>query len=164
MSEPVLTADEVLKWNESTSEHWRGFLAENPGVLAIACDIAGTKTVAELMQHIVAVELRYAERIAQVAESSYEQVAHDSVEAIYATHDRAIGMINEALAGETDWERRMEFQTRSYGAMRASMKTIYFHAMLHGIRHYAQLGTLVRQHGYKQAWMGDYLMMGVERV
>ena len=164
MGEPVLSAQEVMKWNESTSKHWRGFLAGNPAVLGIACDIAGTKTVGELMQHIVAVELRYAERIAQVAETPYEQVAHDSVEAIYATHDRAIGMMKEALAGETDWERRIEFQTRSYGAMRASVKTIYFHAMLHGIRHYAQLGTLVRQHGYKQAWMGDYLMMGVERV
>ena len=93
MSEPVLTAQEVLKWNEKTSEHWRGFLAENPGVLAIECDIAGTKTVAELMQHIVAVELRYAERIAQVPETSYERVAHDSVEAIYATHERAMKML-----------------------------------------------------------------------
>ncbi len=164
MSEPVLTAQEVLKWNESTSEHWRGFLGENPAVLAIACDIAGTKTVGELMQHIVAVELRYAERIAGVPETSYGEVKYDSVETIYATHDRAMEMMKEALAGETDWERRMEFQTRSYGAMRASVKTIYFHAMLHGIRHYAQLGTLVRQHGYKQVWMGDYLMMGVERV
>jgi uncharacterized damage-inducible protein DinB len=164
MSEPVLSAQEVLNWNEKTSEHWRGFLTENPEALAIVCDIAGAKRVAELMQHIVAVELRYAERIVQVAETPYEQVKYDSIEAIYATHDRAIGMMKQALAGDTDWERRIEFQTRSYGAMRASVKTIYFHAMLHGIRHYAQLGTLVRQHGYKTAWLGDYLMMGVEKI
>jgi uncharacterized damage-inducible protein DinB len=48
--------------------------------------------------------------------------------------------------------------------MRASLKTNYFHAMLHSIRHYAQLSTLVRQHGHKPAWPGDYLMMGVERI
>ena len=164
MSEPVLSAQEVLKWNEKTSEHWRGFLGEHPEILGLACDIAGTKTIAEMMQHIVAVELRYAERIAHVAETPYEQVKYDSVETIYATHDRAIGMMKEALAGDTDWERRIEFQTRSYGAMRTSVKTIYFHALLHGIRHYAQLGTLVRQHGYKAVWLGDYLMMGVERI
>ncbi len=71
MSEPVLTAQEVLKWNEATSNYWRKFLGENPAILAIPCDIAGTKSVAELLQHIVAVELRYAERIAHLPETYY---------------------------------------------------------------------------------------------
>jgi hypothetical protein len=35
--------------------------------------------------------------------------------------------------------------------------------MFHSIRHYAQLGTLIRQQGYKADWPGggDYLFMGV---
>ena len=85
-------------------------------------------------------------------------------DALYATHDRATGMLKQALAANTNWNQSIDFQTRSMGAMRASLKTIYFHALLHSIRHYAQLGTLVRQHGYKPTWAGDYLMMGVQRV
>jgi uncharacterized damage-inducible protein DinB len=48
--------------------------------------------------------------------------------------------------------------------MRASRKTIFFHAMLHSIRHYAQLATLVRQRGIKPDWPMDYLIMGAERI
>jgi uncharacterized damage-inducible protein DinB len=36
--------------------------------------------------------------------------------------------------------------------------------VLHSIRHYAQLATLVRQHGYKPTLPGDYLFMGIERI
>jgi uncharacterized damage-inducible protein DinB len=161
MSEPVLTAHEVLQWNEKTSDQWRKFLTADPDVLAIACDIARTKNVAELIQHIVAVELRYAERIARLPETPYEDVPYDSVDALYSTHDKAIAIFKQALADNLDWNHTIEFQTRSYGPMQATAKTIYFHAMLHGIRHYAQLGTLVRQHGYSLNWLGDYLAMGM---
>jgi uncharacterized damage-inducible protein DinB len=164
MSEPALTAQDVLKWYEATSENWRKFLAENPAILAIPCDIANAKTVAEFMQHIVAVELRWAERIVRTAETPFEQVAFDSVDVIYATHDHATEIFKQALAADIDWNQIIEFQTRTYGGARATLKTIYFHALLHTIRHYAQLGTLVRQHGYKFTSPGDYLLMGVERI
>jgi uncharacterized damage-inducible protein DinB len=164
MSEPVLTAQETLKWYESTSDHWRKFLTENPAILAISCDIANTKCVAELMQHIVAVELRWAERLARTPETPYEQVPYDTVDVLYATHDRATEIIKQVLAANTDWDQIIEFQTRTYGAAKASLKTILFHALLHSIRHYAQLATLVRQHGYKPTLPGDYLLMGVQRI
>jgi len=164
MSEPALTAVEVLNWNETTSNQWRKFLSDHPEILAIPCDIASTKIVAEFMQHIVAVELRYAERILRIPETPFEQVAYDSVEVLYSTHDRATALFKQSLAADTDWKRPIEFQTRSHGTLRATAKTIYFHALLHSIRHYAQLGTLVRQHGHKPGLPGDYLFMGVERV
>jgi uncharacterized damage-inducible protein DinB len=164
MSEPALTARDVLQWYDSTSGYWRSFLAEHPDILALPCDIAGTKTVAEFLQHIVAVELRWAERLAHLAETSYDQVRFDSVEALYATHEQATAIYNQALAADTDWDHIIDFQTRTYGPARASAKTILFHGLLHSIRHYAQLGTLVRQRGYKPTLPGDYLFMHVELV
>ncbi len=164
MSEPVLTANDALKWHDTISGNWRNFLTEHPEILSLDIDIAGTKNVAELLQHIVAVELRYAERIAGVAETSYEQIPFDSVETIYATHDRAIQLLKGCLANNIDWSQTIEFATRSYGTFRAPLNTIFFHALLHGVRHYAQLNTFVRQKGYKPNWLHDYLMMGVERV
>jgi len=164
MTQPVLTAEDVLKWYETTSAYWRSLLSEHPEILAIPCDIANATTVAQLLQHIVAVELRWAERLARVPETPYEQVRFDSVDALYATHDQATSIFKRALNADTDWEAIIEFQTRTYGAARASARTILFHALLHSIRHYAQLGTLVRQHGYKPTWAADYLFMGVQRV
>lgn len=164
MSELFLTAQETLNWYETTSNHWRGFLTEHAEILALPCDIANTKTVAELLQHIVAVELRYAERIARLPETIYDQIPFDSVEIIYTTHDRATALFKQSIANGINWDEEIDFTTRSYGTLRASLKTNFFHALLHSIRHYAQLGTLVRQHGYKPSWAGDYLMMGVQRV
>jgi uncharacterized damage-inducible protein DinB len=163
MTEPALTATEALKWNQATNDSWRKLLTANPEILALPCDIMQTSSVAQLLQHIAAVEVRYAERILGLPETDYANVPHDSVEAIYATHDRAMELYRRALDSGMDWEEQIEFQTRSAGVLLTSRKTILFHALFHSIRHYAQLGTLVRQHGYKTGWFGDYLFMGATR-
>jgi uncharacterized damage-inducible protein DinB len=41
---------------------------------------------------------------------------------------------------------------------------VVFHAMLHGVRHYAQLATLVRQNRVKPDWQMDYLAMSMQRA
>jgi uncharacterized damage-inducible protein DinB len=160
MSEPVLTAQEALKWFETTSTNWRKLLTADPDILSISCDIANSVTVAQLLQHIVAVELRYAERIARLPETDYDKVPFGSVDAIFATHDRALDIYHQSLASDLDWNQTIDFVTRTYGPASASRKTIFFHAMFHSIRHYAQLGTLTRQNGYKTDWSADYLFMG----
>ena len=154
----------MLAWNESTSDGWRQLISENPTVLAFPCDVMGVKTVGELLQHIVAVELRYAEQLTGLPPTDYSAIPFDSVGAIYATHDRAIALLGQQLNADPDWDEQIEFMTRTWGLARATRKTIFFHALLHGTRHYAQLATLVRQHGIKPNWAMDYLMMGVEKV
>ncbi len=164
MSEPNLSAEELIAWLETTSSNWRQLLTTHPELLAMPCDIAGTKTLGELLQHIVAVELRYAERLADLPVSDYAKIPFDSVEAIYATHQRAIAILKQLLNSNIDWNASIEYMTCSYGPARSGRKTILFHALLHGIRHYAQLATLARQHGIKPDWPMDYIFMDIERV
>src|SRR5579871_6545011 len=161
MSEPVLTSKEALKWFENASNNWRKLLSANPDILSISCDIANSVTVAQVLQHIVGAELRWAERIARLPETDFGQIPFGSVDAIYATHDRALDIYHQSLAADLDWDQIIDFITRSLGPGSASRKTILYHAMFHSIRHYAQLGPLVRQHGYKTDWGADYLFMGV---
>jgi uncharacterized damage-inducible protein DinB len=164
MTQPFLTADDVLAWNEKTADNWRKLLTNHPELLAVPCDVAGGKTVGELMQHIVAVELRYAERLADLPTSDYAAVPFDSVEAIYATHDRAFAIYKELLTRDIDWNTPIEFMTRTFGPARTTRKTMLFHALLHSQRHYAQLATLARHNGFKPDWLMDYLAMNLERV
>jgi len=164
MTQPYLTAEEILIWNEKTASGWRQLLANHPEVLNQPCDIAGTKTVAELLQHIVAAQLRYAERLAGLPISDYAAIPLDSVESIYATNDRATRIFRQLLTSDIDWNESIDFVTRSMGTLRSDRKTILFHALLHGIRHYAQLASLVRQHGVKPDWPMDYLFMHGEFV
>jgi uncharacterized damage-inducible protein DinB len=164
MSGPNLTAEEVLAWFEKTSAGWRALIEQNPRILDLPCDIAGTETVGGVLQHVIAVELRYAERLAGLPATDYATIAYDSAAVIYATHDRAIRLFRQELARDVDWNERIEFVTRSMGPARASRKAVLFHAMLHSIRHYGQLATLVRREGIKPNWAMDYLMMDMERV
>ena len=136
----------------------------HPEILDIPCDVVGVSTVGGLLQHIVAVELRYAERLAGLPATDYAAIPFDSIAAIDATHQRAVTLFREQLTRDGDWDETIEFATRSLGDLRAARKTILFHALLHGIRHYAQLATIVRQHGIKPGWPMDYLFMGAERA
>ena len=164
MTQPAFTANDAIRWYETTSTGWRKLLHSNPEILALPCSIAKTSTVAQFLQHIVAVELRFAERIVGKSETNYDNIPFNSVQAIYATHDRASALLNEALASGIDWEQTIDFVTRTAGAGRASLKTMFFHAIFHSIRHYAQLSTLIRQHGYTTDWPADYLFMGATRA
>lgn len=132
----------------------------HPEVLALPCDIRETNRVAGLLQHIVAAELRYAERLADMQETPYEAVGMGSAEELYATHARAMALLRERLQiEEFDWDQQIDFVTRSAGRMRASRRTVLVHLLMHSVRHYAQLATLVRQHGVKPEWPMDYLFM-----
>ena len=57
----------------------------------------------------------------------------------------------------------LTFPTRSAGEFTASRRKIFIHALLHGVRHWAQLSIHLRQKGYKQDWMHDFISSGVIR-
>jgi uncharacterized damage-inducible protein DinB len=162
VTQPIFTAEDALRWHEHTADYWRRFLTENPAVLALPCTVAKTKTAGELLQHIVAVELRYAERLNNLPATDYTSIPYDTAEALYATHDRASALYRQALDGGLDWDAEIEFATRMMGAARATPKTIFFHALFHSVRHYAQLAVIAREGGYEHKFYGDYLIMGVK--
>jgi uncharacterized damage-inducible protein DinB len=166
MNGPSLTATELLAWSEKTGANWRQLLSEHPELLKVPCDIARVKTIGELLQHIVAAQLRYAERLAELPVTEYDEIAFDRVESIYAAHDRGMTILHQLLESNSnvDWGGSIEFVTRRSGPARSSRKTVLFHALLHGIRHYAQLATLVRQQGVTPHWPMDYLFMDIESI
>lgn len=164
MTQPALTAEEMMAWNERTSTGWRDLIVAHPEILALPCDVMGVSTAGGLLQHIVAVEVRYAEQLSGLPPTEYAAIPYGSAGEIYATHERAASLFRELLASSIDWDEKIEFLTRSMGPMRSSRKTLFYHALLHSIRHYAQLATLVRQHGVKPGWPMDYLVMDMERV
>jgi uncharacterized damage-inducible protein DinB len=152
-----------MAWVERTSSGWRELLAAHPEALSLPCDVRETTSVAQLLQHIVAVELRYAERLAGLAETPYEAVPFGSVEAIFAIHHQAMELLKQLDDREQAfWQEWVEYATRRGGSIRSTRRTAFVHLLMHSIRHYAQLATLVRQHGIAPNWQMDYLMMGVE--
>ena len=160
---PSLSAEELLAWNDRTTLSWHSLLEQHPEILEFSCDIyREASSVADLLQHIVAVELRYAQRLAGLPETPYEQIPSSPANSLLLIHQQAFVLLRRELATPRDWSEKIEFKTRTHGAFSIDRKTILFHALLHGIRHYAQLATIVRQHGFKPDWPMDYLFMGIE--
>ena len=154
----ALTGEDLLSWLDDTTSRWTSLIDAHPQVLGFPCDVRETENVAQLLQHIVAVELRYAERLADRPETDYSNIPYSSTADIAATHRQAMGLLQPLLArDDTFWNESIQFVTRSAGTVQATRRTVLVHLAMHAIRHYAQLATLVRQHGVKPDWFMDYL-------
>ncbi len=146
-----LRFSELLQYVNEETERWREFFASNPRALDVEVSIAGTKNVRDMLLHIFAVELRYAERLNDVAEvTPYERHARETAEELFAIGDKARAMLAEYLAKADDLDRVLTFPTLTSGTLSGSKRKILTHVLLHGVRHWAQLATALREAGFAQ--------------
>jgi uncharacterized damage-inducible protein DinB len=158
-----LSFGELLDYSSEETNHWRDWFRKNSKTLDLPCDIAGAKTVREVVLHIVAVQMRYAERLLNQPITEYDELASSSAEELFAlAHKSAEDLRSFAVAAnDADWDGTLTFATRSAGTLTSSRRKIFVHALLHGVRHWAQLATFLRQQGYKQDWPHDFIFSGV---
>jgi uncharacterized damage-inducible protein DinB len=155
-----ISFSDLLAANEAETQRWRVWFDGQPAaILDVPLSVAGAKNVREFLLHIFAVELRYAERLAGLPITEYETLPTGSVAELFAIGERARAMYRDYLATATDEDLAsvMEFPTRTVGVIRASKRKMFAHAMLHGVRHWAQLATALREAGYPTNWGKDFL-------
>ena len=155
-----ISFSELLAANEAEARKWRKWFDERPAsVLDVPLSIALAKNVREFLLHIFAVELRYAERLQGVPVTTYETLATGSVADLFGVGEKAGGMYRRYLSSVSDQDLAavIEFPTRTAGTLRSSKRKIFLHAMLHGVRHWAQLATALREAGYPSNWGKDFL-------
>jgi len=163
-----LSFGELLDYSAEESNHWRDFFKKHPDALDLPCDIAGTKSVRELVLHIVAVQMRYAERLLNMPITEYDALSGRLAEGkpgeeLFALSRKSLEDLRSfaIAANDSDWYGMLTFSTRSAGELTASRRKIFIHALLHGVRHWAQLSTHLRQKGHKQDWQHDFIASGV---
>lgn len=163
-----LSFGELLDYCAEESNHWRDFFKQHPDALDLPCDIAGTKTVRELVLHIVVVQIRYAERLLNMPITEYDTLAAKIAqgkpgEELFALSRKSFEDLRSfaIAANDSDWDGTLTYARRASGELTASRRKIFIHALLHGVRHWAQLSTHLRQKGYKQDWMHDFIASGV---
>jgi uncharacterized damage-inducible protein DinB len=154
-----LDFNEITGYNAFLAEGWHEWFRRNPGALDVPCDIMDTGSVRQLVKHIFAVELRYAEQLNGRKPPEYEELPDGSLDDLYNIRQRAVESIGEFLKSTSDsaLDEAFEVKTRSGGTLSTSRRTIFIHAMMHGTRHWAQLATLTRQAGYPSVGWQDYL-------
>jgi uncharacterized damage-inducible protein DinB len=161
-----LSFSEMLEANERETGKWQSWFERQPAeLLDLPLGIAIAKDVREFLLHIFAVELRYAERLTGSPVTEYESIRTASVRELFAVGEKARGLYRRYLSGATDADLAsvQEFPTRSAGVLRASKRKMFAHAMLHGVRHWAQLATALREKGHGTDWGHDFLFSDVMR-
>ena len=159
-----LSFAEMLDANERETTQWQSWFERRPReLLDLPLGIAMAKDVREFLLHIFAVELRYAERLTDSAITEYEAIPTGSVRDLFSVGEKARGLYREFLSRATDADLAtvMEFPTRTAGVLRASRRKMFAHAMLHGVRHWAQLATALREKGHGTDWGHDFLFSDV---
>lgn len=151
-SAAVLSLAELLAWEREELEAWEAFFAAHPEAFDLPFAPDGDPrmaTVRGAVHHVVVVERRYADRLWGDPVTAYEDVAAEPAEALFAAARDANARVAAWAARATDDElaRVISFDTLTGGSFRTTTRKMAGHAVLHGIRTWAQLATLVRMHG-----------------
>jgi uncharacterized damage-inducible protein DinB len=120
-------------------------------------------TIGGVVTHIFAVELRYSQRLLDQEVTDWENFRQTSIEEVFELGDNARAQLVQFLttAPEAELERVLTFQTLSAGQISASKHKIASNLFLHGIRHWGQVATVLRQKGFGDQWSHDLLLSSV---
>lgn len=166
MAAPVVEIGVLAAYVNGETERWREWFAGAPdGVLDLPLGPGADGTVRTLVKHVFAVELRYAERLAGLSVSAYEALADGSVEELWSIHRRAAALRDRFLREATPeaLDRVLVSDTRRLGRIESRAHTVVVHSLVHGIRHWAQIAAVLRQHGHGGLWEHDWLLSPAAR-
>jgi uncharacterized damage-inducible protein DinB len=154
----------LLEHTSTEQHHWHDWFVERPKAWAVPFATGRMATTGGVVTHIFAVELRYAQRLLDQEVTSWEGFRQTSIEDVFELGDHARGQLVQFLtsAPESEMDRVLTFQTLTAGTVSASKHKIASNVFLHGIRHWAQIATVLRQNGFADQWSHDLLLSSVK--
>jgi uncharacterized damage-inducible protein DinB len=161
MAAPSVDIGVLAAYVDGETERWRAWFASAPAdVLDLPLAPGADGTVRTLIKHVFAVELRYAQRLLGEPVSGYEQLADGSVDELWAIHGSAAALRDRFLhaASPEALDAVLVSDTRKLGRIESRAHTVVVHSLIHGVRHWAQIATVLRQHGHASTWEHDWLL------
>ena len=159
-----ISFETLLAYRDAETARWRAWFEAHPAAaLDVRLGDGEVGSVRHLVRHIFAVELRYAQRLLGEPVTDWPEFREETLEEIFALGDRARALAGRFLAraGEADFRERLSFATLSAGVITASKHKILANFVNHGVRHWAQIATALRQAGHADQWPHDLLVSDV---
>lgn len=163
--ESTLRFDVLLRWERAELEGWTRYFLAHPEALALPfAQAPGADprfaTVRTVVHHVATVERRYVDRLAGDPVTAYDALPRTPDAALLDAARDANARLAAWVARATpaDYARVHEFETISYGTLRGSARKVVAHALLHGVRTWAQIATVVRMAGIPTGWPHDLLL------
>lgn len=150
----------LLEYTSKEQHLWHDWFSANPLAWAVPFATGRMATISGVVLHIFAVELRYTQRLRNEPVTDWDEFRETSIEDVFALGDNTRAQLVEFLtsAPESDLGKTLTFQTLTAGTVTASKHKIASNIFLHGIRHWAQIATVLRNQGFPAQWPHDMLL------
>lgn len=149
----------LLRYTDGESRRWHTWLAARPPtVLDEPMGEGRLATLRGVLVHIFAVEMRHTQRLLGEPVSAYDTLPQNTLDEIFRIGVDARRKLSGFLDTDPDLDRELTFETLTAGTHSASVRKVVAHSIIHGIRHWAQIATVLRQRGYPAQWFHDILL------
>jgi uncharacterized damage-inducible protein DinB len=138
------TERERMKWLDRFRQHGDGILETSAG----AHGDGRFSTIADLIRHIFSAEKRYVERLSNRPLTDPSAVSKSSIEALFQFGDESRKSLKEFVGSYPAelWDKPQEFKLMN-SSLQITPRKIVIHVVLHEIRHWAQIATILRLQG-----------------
>ena len=148
----VLDIDDLLEYTDWERQQWlEWFRLHGAAPLEISAGPHGDGRfgkVGELVRHMFSAEKRYVERLSGLALTDTAAIPTNDVEALFRFGQqsrRDLCDFVKVLAAD-EWDAEKEFKLMN-SSLSATPRKIVVHILLHEIRHWAQIATILRFNG-----------------
>jgi uncharacterized damage-inducible protein DinB len=160
----ALRYETLLELTSTEHHRWHQWFLEHPAGWSVPFATGRMTTIGHLVLHIFAVELRYTQRLLDQEVTRWEEFSQTSIEDVFELGENARAQLVQFLttAPESELDRVLTFETLTAGTVTASKHKLASNVFLHDIRHWAQIATVLRQHGFSDQWPHDMLLSAIE--
>jgi uncharacterized damage-inducible protein DinB len=147
-----LSVNDLLDYTEWERRKWRVRLGrQGDAALAMAAGPNGDgrfETVGDLVKHIFSAEKRYVERLTGRPLTDPASIPNARLEELFEFGQKSRSDLKDLIDTfpASEWDAMKEFKILNFIA-RATPRKIVMHVLMHEIRHWAQIGTLLRLNG-----------------
>jgi uncharacterized damage-inducible protein DinB len=160
-----LSVEDLIEYTDWERTKWREFLrARGDEVLKIGVGSNGDgrfQSVGDEVRHIFSAETRYIDRLSEREPTDTSRVASDRVEVLFEFGAQSRRQLKEFVATfpAERWDEDMELKLMN-STIRATPRKIVVHVLMHEIRHWPQIATLLRLNGVV-AELRDFILSPV---
>lgn len=159
----ALTYDSLLEFTSVEHHKWHDWFLAHPDAWTVPFATGRMATIGGVVHHIFGVELRYTQRLRDERVTEWDEFTETTIEQVFELGDDARSQLVDFLTSspEQELEKVLTFKTFTAGVVTVSKRKIASNIFLHGIRHWGQVATTLRQHGFADQWPHDLLLSDV---
>lgn len=160
-----VSLNELMEYTDWERSKWCGSLRQRgDNVLATSAGPHGDgrfQSVGDLVKHIFSAEKRYVDRLSNRPLTDPASIPNDNIEGLFQFGERSRKDLREFVEvfPADEWDVPREFNILN-NFMKATPRKIIVHVLMHEIRHWAQIATLLRLIGQVEGFH-DFLFSPV---